>query len=162
MTAKTFENTALSKNHHGLNKEAIALIENLHRFGIIDPFTDPEFLPKPAIIAFCIDDVHTDLVRQNKLSPIEKYIDMKYIEEDAERYFNLDGFSYTFDEELFDKNKQKYIYEKDRGNSDKTDIVNVESIDGKTVITAQTYLDTLHTIVDKTVIYTLYKDRNNR
>lgn len=157
--SKTFENAVLVKRNQTTNEDAIALIENLHRFGIIDPFTDTEHIPKSAIAGFCIDDVRTDLVRQKKLAPDEKYLEMDDIAADAKRYFNIDNFSYTFDERLFDKNKQKYIYEKNRGGMNNTDIVNVEEDDGKTIITAQTYLDSLHTIVDKTVIYTLLKDR---
>lgn len=157
--SKTFENTALLERGSAQNSDAVELIEKLNSFGIVDPFTDPELIPKSTIAAFCIDDVYTDLTRKDELSKDDVYIDASYIADDAKRYFRIDNFSYTFDEEMYDQGKHKYIYEEGRGTKDIADIVDVENEGSKTIITVQTYLDALHTIVDKTVVYTLYKDR---
>ncbi len=154
----TFEKSQIVKRDN-FNDDAVLLIKNLHKFGIIDPSNNIEKISKPAITGFCIEDARTDLIKQGKLLPDDIYIESKYIEQDAKRYFDIDNFSYTFDEELFDNKKQMYIYDKNRGGNTRADIINIEQKESRTIITAQTYKDSLHTTVDKTVIYTLYKDR---
>ena len=84
----TFENLQIVKRDYSDN-EAASLIEIFHKFGIINPFSDIEKIPKPAITGFCIEDARTDLIQQGKLSPDDIYIQSKYIEQDAKRYFNL-------------------------------------------------------------------------
>ena len=142
-----------------LKSEGAQLIENLHQFEIYNGFTDAETIPKPQVAAFCINEEYEDRTKSGEMGIKDIYIKPEWVEYAAQRYFGLENFSYTFDELLYDEEKKLYIYSPENKGKPKSNIIGVEEFPDMTEITVQIYEDPLQMVLDKTVIYTLKKDR---
>lgn len=139
--------------------EPVQLIRNLHSFDIYTGFGTGKEVRNAQIAAFCINEEYLDRTKSGELSPDDVYIKPEWVQYAAKRYFGLDGFSYTFDETLYDAEKQLYIYNPNQKSKPNATIVKVDEQSGEVVITAQIYKDPLQMVLDKTVTYILLKDR---
>ena len=142
-----------------VKNEPSQLIENLHQFDIYNGFTDVSTIPKTQIAAFCINEEYEDRMKSGELEQGEYYIKPEWLAYSAQRYFGIEDFSYTFDDSLYDYEKDLYIYSPSKKEEPKSRIIAVEESSTGTEITAQIYSDPLQMVLDKTVTYTLKKDR---
>lgn len=136
------------------DNEAIRFVRNLHRFGISGGERE---LSPASVAALCVDEEYRDRVKKGELLPQENLLPAEWVEIAAERYFGLKNFSYTFDEELYDAEKNCYIYDSEREAPINAEIVSFEEKGDNCIVVAELYSDPLRLIPKATISYQLMK-----
>lgn len=132
------------------------LVRNLHRFGLTGELDRP---PAPSVAAFCVNEEYHDRVKDGTIPPDTTLLPAEWISAAARTYFGIADFSYTMDPTLYDAATDCYRYDPSRGVETPVEITEVRR-GRQTLVTARFFLDPLHTVEEKTAVYTIVKKEN--
>lgn len=132
------------------------LVRNLHRFGLTGELDNP---PASSVAAFCVNEEYHDQVKDGMIPPDTTLLPAEWITRAAWEYFGIEGFSYTLDPSLYDRKTGCYRYDPGRGVELPVEITAVRR-GRQTTVTARFFLDPLHTVEEKTAVYTIVKKEN--
>ena len=137
--------------------EAVRFVQNLHRFSIVGHENE---VSDWSMAALCISEEYHDRVKSGEIPKNTVYLPEEWIQSAAKTYFGRDDFTYTLDDEMYDAERNCYIYLPEREDPANAEVLSCEENDNGCTVTAILYRDPLKLLPQATITYKLTLKNN--